>query len=63
MTMALVSYVDESGQTVTQLAVVGEQNVNLLESRALGVTKTSTPQGRASKWLTDGILAMVKKGK
>ena len=63
MTMALVSYVDEVGQTITQLAIVGDKNVNLLESRSLGMSKVTTPQGRASKWLTDGILAMAKKVK
>ena len=63
MTTALVSYADESGQVITQLAIIGENNVNLLESRALGIAKATTPQGRASKWLTDGIMAFTKKGK
>lgn len=63
MTTALVSYVDEAGQVVTQLAIIGDNNVNLLESRNLGLSKTTTPQGKASKWLTEGVLATVKKAK
>lgn len=63
VSLALVSYVDERGITVTQLAVVGENNVNLLESRALGFSKSATPQGSASKWLVDGVRKLIKKDK
>lgn len=63
VSLALVSYVDERGATVTQLAVVGENNVNLLESRSLGITQSTTPKGPASSWLTKGVLKYLKKGK
>jgi hypothetical protein len=55
VTLALVNYIDESAQSVTQLAIIGENTVHLLESRALGFTKNSTPFGRATKWLFDGV--------
>ena len=61
--LVLVSYVDERGLPVTQLAVVGENNVNLLESRGLGFSKTTTPQGSATKWLVDGVMKLLKRGK
>lgn len=63
VSLALVSYADESGTIITQLAVVGDSNVNMLESRTLGFSKSTTPQGKASKWLTDGILSLLAKGK
>lgn len=65
MKLALVEYVDESNQIVTQLAIVGEKNVHLLESRTLGISKNTTPNGRASSWLADGIRDLLgeKKGK
>lgn len=53
--LALVTYRDERNVVQTQLAIVGENNINLLESRALGLTKNTTPQGPASSWLRDGI--------
>lgn len=60
MKLALVSYADDSGVVYTQLAVIGENNVNLLESRSLGISQNTTPQGKASKWLSDAILEKMK---
>ena len=53
--LVLISYADERGMDVTQLALVGDNNVHLLESRSLGLNNGQTPQGRASKWLADGV--------
>ena len=53
--LVLVSYVDDTGQAVTQLAIAGDNTVQLLESRALGISKTSTPVGTASDWLKKGV--------
>jgi hypothetical protein len=53
--LALISYVDESNQPVTQLALVGENTVQLLESRSLGITKNTTPAGTASEWIKKGV--------
>ena len=47
--LVLITYADESNQLVTQFGVVGEKNVHLLESRSLGVSRNSTPQGQASR--------------
>lgn len=54
--LALVSYVDESGRVLTQLAIVGDNTVHLLESRHFGVSKETTPQGIAHEWLKNGVL-------
>lgn len=59
--LALVSYADETGFIRTQLAVIGENNVHLIDGRPLGISKESTPQGIANAWLRDGI--MVKLGR
>lgn len=53
--LALVTYQDDSNQQQVQLAVVGDNTVHLLESRQLGISRTTTPQGIASEWLKDGI--------
>lgn len=55
--LVLVTYRDEYNTTQSQLAVVGENNIHLLESRSLGLSKNTTPQGTASQWLRDGIFA------
>ncbi len=57
--VALVSYVDEAGHTKTQLAVVGDNTVHLIESRTLGISKETTPQGTASEWLKKGVLEKI----
>lgn len=55
--LALVTYTDETNTQQTQLAVIGENNVHLIEGRALGFSKNTTPQGSASEWLRKGIFA------
>ena len=59
--IALVTYTDDSNIQQTQLAVIGENNVHLLEGRGMGFSKNSTPQGNASAWLRDGIMAALGK--
>lgn len=53
--LALVTYTDESNTQFTQLAIIGENNVHLVEGRAMGFSKNSTPQGSASEWLRKAI--------
>lgn len=59
--LVLVTYIDESNQQQTQLAVVGEKNVHLLESRHLGFSKNTTPQGMGTTWIRDGIFEKLGK--
>jgi len=54
--LALVSYTDPNGEVQTQFAIVGAQNVVLLDSSKLGVGQVRTPAGSATGWLKDGIL-------
>jgi hypothetical protein len=53
--LALVSFVDEKGRQITQLAIVGENNVHLLDSKEMGFRKETTPSGLATEWLKKGI--------
>lgn len=57
--MALISYIDENGQEVTQLGVVGDNTIHLLESRSLGINKNQTRQGTASDWLRDAAFKLL----
>ena len=59
---ALITYFDESGRQQTQLAVVGDSHVHLIESRSLGISNSTTPQGVASKWLVDGVFEKLGRG-
>jgi hypothetical protein len=59
--LALVSYMDENNQQQTALAIVGDKNVHMLESRNLGISKYSTPQGPASEWLRNGVFEKLAK--
>ncbi len=61
--LVLVTYRDEYNTVQTQLAVLGENNIHLLESRGLGVSKNTTPQGKASQWLREGIFSALGLGK
>ena len=58
--LALVTYTDETNTQHTQLAVIGDNNVHLLEGRTLGFAKNTTPQGNASDWLKKGIFEKLK---
>ena len=59
--LALVTYTDETNTQHTQLAVIGDNNVQLLEGRMMGLTKNTTPQGTASEWLRKGIFEKLGK--
>lgn len=59
--LVLITYTDERGVQVTQLAVVGDSRVHLLEARAMGISKNATPQGVAADWLRDGIFEKLGK--
>jgi hypothetical protein len=52
--LALVSYTDDSGLQHVQLAIIGDNNVNLISGRMLGLSDTAT-QGLASDWLKKAI--------
>ena len=53
--LALVTYRDDRNILQTQLVIVGDNNVSLIESRALGISSNTNPQGPASEWLRKGI--------
>lgn len=59
--LALVSYTDEFGDMQTQLAVIGEKNIHLLNGKSFGITQHQTPQGVASSWLAKGIFQKLDK--
>lgn len=53
--LTLITYTDEYNVQQCQLAVVGDNTVHLLEARAMGISKNTTPVGTAGTWLRDGI--------
>jgi hypothetical protein len=55
--LALITYVDEQGTQITQLAVVGDNRVHVLDGKPMGFSKVTTPQGLANDWLRDGVFA------
>lgn len=57
--LVLVKYTDEFNQQQVQLGVVGDNTVHLLESRQLGISRGTTPQGVASPWLKDGVFKLL----
>lgn len=61
--LVLTTYTSEQGDQFTQLAVVGENGVHLLDGQPMGFSRTRTPQGQANAWLRDGIFAKLGKGK
>lgn len=61
--LVMVSYYDEYGVGHTQLAVVGDNNVHLLDGKATGFSQTATPHGLGSDWLTKGVFSTLKKKK
>jgi hypothetical protein len=59
--LALVSYTDPDGAEHSQLAVVGEKTVIMLDGRGLGYSVRPDPSGVASAWLRDEILKALNK--
>jgi hypothetical protein len=58
--LALVSYTDDQNQKRTQIAVVGENNIHLIEGKVTGFSNITTPQGPASEWLRDAIFEALR---
>jgi hypothetical protein len=59
--LALVGVGDERGVQITQLAVVGDSKVHLLEGREMGFSRVATPQGVAADWLRNGVFEKLGK--
>lgn len=53
--LALVQFADERGLEVTSLAIIGDNNVHLLDGRSLGLTQSRNPVGVATEWLRKAI--------
>lgn len=60
VSIALVTYNDENGETQSQLALVGDNTIHLLNGRAMGISNTTT-QGQASEWLKEGVFKKLKE--
>jgi hypothetical protein len=59
--LALVKYRQPGDREDTiQLAVIGDNNIHLLNSRPLGFSDLASPQGTATKWLADAIFAALE---
>lgn len=62
VTTVLVTYVDNEGQSQTQLAVVGDNTVHLLNGKQMGISDTQA-QGIAADWLKEGVFKKMGKKK
>jgi hypothetical protein len=54
--LVLVTYTDDRGTQYTQLCIVGDNQVHLMNGRTAGITRGDTPQGLANPWLRDAIM-------
>ena len=61
--LALISYVDDYGRKTTQLVLLGDNNVQLLDMKALGLNKDKTLVGLAADWLKDGVFKLLGRKK
>lgn len=59
--LAFVTYVDDHGNTMSQLAVVGDKTLHLLDNRTVGMGSERTPSGRATEWLREGVFKALGK--
>ena len=58
--LAILTYTDERNQQITQLAVVGNNTVHLIDAQIVGMSRYRTPQGVANQWLADKVLKALK---
>ena len=59
--LAIVSYTDVEGLERTQLCVIGDKTVLMLDSKGLGISNRGEPSGVAAPWLRDALF--IKMGK
>lgn len=63
--LAIVSYTDVDGAQRTQLCVLGDKTVLMLDSKGIGISNRSEPSGVAANWLKDAVfetLTNISKG-
>jgi hypothetical protein len=61
--LALVRYKDDAGTEFVQLAVIGDNNVHMIDGKLFGFSRNATPQGPANEWLKKGIFEKLGKVK
>ena len=57
--LVLITYTNEQAEQITQLGVLGDNLVHLIDGQALGFSRTRTPQGTANEWLAKGVFDKV----
>lgn len=58
--MKLIRYTDQNGESMVQFALVGANNVILLDHKEIGLGPERTPMGFATGWLKEGVLTLMK---
>lgn len=58
--LAVVSFTDQENQGHTQLMVIGDNTVLMLDGRALGYSTRPEPAGIANKLLAEAVIAAYK---
>ena len=59
--LAIVSYTDNDGTQHSQLFVIGDKTVIMLDGRSLGYSTRPEPSGIAGRWLRDEVLKALGK--
>lgn len=59
--LAIVSYTDNEGMQHSQLFVVGDKTLIMLDGRSLGYSTRPEPAGIAARWLRDAVLQSLGK--
>lgn len=59
--LAIVSYTDNDGTQHSQLMVIGDKTVIMLDGRSLGYSTRPEPAGIAGRWLRDEVLKSLGK--
>lgn len=61
--LTMVTYVDANGQQISQLALVGDSHVQLLNNVDFGFGEARTSKGPANDWLVRGVMEKLGRTK
>lgn len=59
--LAFVSYLDNRGQKQAGLALVGQEQVRLINMRRLGLSLMDTQEGGVNEWFRDQVFEGLKE--
>jgi hypothetical protein len=60
--LAMVTYLNDKGDKVSSMALVGQNEVRLVNMRRFGLSKIDTEEGQVNDWFRNQILSMTNEG-